>query len=159
MRSRVQYIYLHTASVYLLKGESHEWNQARRSVLCRPVPHRRQWSGWIPSCFGDSEWPRQGYAWSPAWFQVLQVRLHTSCGVPMKMIQDWLGHSDMVTTANIYSHLDASSKIASAVTIWNALTISNEGWATESCKNYFTQQTFSHISIRNKFLAEKRLSQ
>ena len=32
-------------------------------------------------------------------------------GVPMKMIQDWLGHSDMGTTANIYSHLDAVSKI------------------------------------------------
>ena len=26
--------------------------------------------------------------------------------VPMKMIQDWLGHSDMSTTANIYSHID-----------------------------------------------------
>ena len=48
-------------------------------------------------------------------------------GVPMKMIQDRLGHSDMGTSANIYSHLDASSKIASAVTIGNALAISDEG--------------------------------
>ena len=31
-------------------------------------------------------------------------------GVPMKQIQEWLGHSDMSTTANIYSHLDAVSK-------------------------------------------------
>ena len=31
-------------------------------------------------------------------------------GVPMKQIQEWLGHSDMGTTANIYSHLDAVSK-------------------------------------------------
>lgn len=31
-------------------------------------------------------------------------------GVPMKMIQDWLGHSDMGTTANIYSHIDSESK-------------------------------------------------
>ena len=48
-------------------------------------------------------------------------------GVPMKMIQDWLGHSDMGTTANIYSHLDSNSKIASAATIGNALALSNEG--------------------------------
>ena len=47
-------------------------------------------------------------------------------GVPMKMIQDWLGHSDMGTTANIYSHLDAKSKIASAVTIGNALALSDK---------------------------------
>jgi len=32
----------------------------------------------------------------------------------MKMIQDWLGHSDMGTTANIYSHIDAASKLMSA---------------------------------------------
>ena len=31
-------------------------------------------------------------------------------GVPMKQIQEWLGHSDMSTTANIYSHLDAVTK-------------------------------------------------
>ena len=49
-----------------------------------------------------------------------------SNGVPMKMIQDWLGHSDMGTTANIYSHLDAKSKIASAMTIGNALALSDE---------------------------------
>ncbi len=34
--------------------------------------------------------------------------------VPMKMIQDWLGHSDMSTTANIYSHIDYTSKMESA---------------------------------------------
>ena len=47
-------------------------------------------------------------------------------GVPMKMIQEWLGHSDMGTTANIYSHLDAQSKISSAMTIGNALALSGE---------------------------------
>ena len=35
-------------------------------------------------------------------------------GVPLKQIQDWLGHSDFSTTANIYAHLDYSSKISSA---------------------------------------------
>ena len=35
-------------------------------------------------------------------------------GVPMKQIQEWLGHSDFSTTANIYAHLDYSSKITTA---------------------------------------------
>lgn len=32
-------------------------------------------------------------------------------GVSMKLIQEWLGHSDMGTTANIYSHVDSVSKL------------------------------------------------
>ena len=35
-------------------------------------------------------------------------------GVPMKQIQEWLGHSDFSPTANIYAHLDYSSKLSSA---------------------------------------------
>lgn len=35
-------------------------------------------------------------------------------GVPVKHIQEWLGHSDFSTTANIYAHLDYSSKLTSA---------------------------------------------
>ena len=35
-------------------------------------------------------------------------------GVPLKHIQEWLGHSDFTTTANIYAHLDDKSKITSA---------------------------------------------
>ena len=34
--------------------------------------------------------------------------------VPLKQIQEWLGHSDIGTTANIYNHLDYKSKITSA---------------------------------------------
>ena len=41
--------------------------------------------------------------------------------VPMKMIQDWLGHSDMSTTADIYSHIDSTSKLASAEAMEAAL--------------------------------------
>ena len=41
--------------------------------------------------------------------------------VPMKMIQDWPGHSDIQTTSNIYSHLDAQSKLESADVIAAAL--------------------------------------
>ena len=37
-----------------------------------------------------------------------------SSGVSMKQIQEWLGHSDFSTTANIYAHLEYSSKISSA---------------------------------------------
>ena len=49
--------------------------------------------------------------------------LMLSNGVPMKMIQDWLGHSSMSTTANIYSHVDSASKLASAQVIGNVLAI------------------------------------
>ena len=35
-------------------------------------------------------------------------------GVPMKQIQEWLGHSDFSTTANIYAHLDVNAKLTSA---------------------------------------------
>ena len=41
--------------------------------------------------------------------------------VPMKIIQDWLGHSDMSTTANIYSHIASASKLESAAAIGKAL--------------------------------------
>lgn len=42
-------------------------------------------------------------------------------GVPMKQIQEWLGHSDFSTTANIYAHLDYNSKISSAEAMVNGL--------------------------------------
>ena len=37
-----------------------------------------------------------------------------SNGVALKDIQEWLGHSDISTTSNIYTRLDYSSKVASA---------------------------------------------
>ncbi|WP_084673230.1 tyrosine-type recombinase/integrase [Paenibacillus sp. HW567] len=37
-----------------------------------------------------------------------------SKGISIKEVQEWLGHSDYATTANIYSHLEYSSKIVSA---------------------------------------------
>ena len=42
-------------------------------------------------------------------------------GVPMKQIQEWLGHSDFTTTANIYAHLDYNSKLSSAEAMLNGL--------------------------------------
>lgn len=42
-------------------------------------------------------------------------------GVSMKEIQEWLGHSNYSTTANIYSHLEYSSKVSSASTMSGVL--------------------------------------
>ena len=42
-------------------------------------------------------------------------------GVQMKQIQEWLGHSNFSTTANVYSHLDFSAKIDSTEKIEKAL--------------------------------------
>lgn len=57
-------------------------------------------------------------------FGLRKIRFHDtrhSCaslllanGVPMKQIQEWLGHSTFATTADIYAHLDYNSKISSA---------------------------------------------
>lgn len=44
--------------------------------------------------------------------------------VPMKKIQEWLGHSDFSTTANIYAHLDYQSKISSAEAMLTGLGMS-----------------------------------
>lgn len=42
-------------------------------------------------------------------------------GVSMKQIQEWLGHSDFSTTANVYAHLDYNSKLSSADAMVNGL--------------------------------------
>ena len=64
-------------------------------------------------------------------FGLRKIRFHDlrhSCasvllaqGVPMKQIQEWLGHSDMSTTSNIYSHLDAVSKADTGAAMSKAL--------------------------------------
>ena len=41
-------------------------------------------------------------------------------GVALKDIQEWLGHSDIGTTSNIYTHLDYSNKVSSANAIMSA---------------------------------------
>lgn len=48
-------------------------------------------------------------------------------GVPLKHIQEWLGHSDFTTTANIYAHLDYKSKITSAQAMETGLALSEGG--------------------------------
>lgn len=48
-------------------------------------------------------------------------------GVPLKHIQEWLGHSDFTTTANIYAHLDYSSKISSEQAMETGLILPERG--------------------------------
>lgn len=48
-------------------------------------------------------------------------------GVPLKHIQEWLGHSDFTTTANIYAHLDYKSKITSAQAVETGLALPEGG--------------------------------
>ena len=46
-----------------------------------------------------------------------------SYNIPMKAIQEWLGHSNFSTTANIYAHLDINSKLLSVKAISSAFNL------------------------------------
>ena len=46
--------------------------------------------------------------------------------INMKIIQVWLGHSNMSTTADIYSHLDANAKSEAGRAIESVLSINTE---------------------------------
>lgn len=50
-----------------------------------------------------------------------------SNGVPAKDIQAWLGHSNISTTLNIYTHLDFDSKLDSANAILKYFPADSEG--------------------------------
>ncbi len=54
---------------------------------------------------------------------MFKFNVSSANGVPMKQIQEWLGHSDFSTTANIYAHLDYSSKLTSADAMLNGLAL------------------------------------
>jgi len=43
--------------------------------------------------------------------------LLVAAGIPMKMVQEWLGHSVYQTTANLYSHLEQSAKESAAAAL------------------------------------------
>ena len=60
-------------------------------------------------------------------------------GVPLKHIQEWLGHSDFTTTANIYAHLDYSSKITSAQAMETGLDLPESGAFGSRWENDETQ--------------------
>lgn len=70
----------------------------------------------------------------PAIYAGYLIKLDYSCaslllanGVPLKHIQEWLGHSDFTTTANIYAHLDYKSKITSAQAMETGLALPEGG--------------------------------
>ena len=55
-----------------------------------------------------------------------EVKLHGKVhanDITMKEIQEWLGHSNISTTANIYAHVDSESKRESARIIDRVLAI------------------------------------
>lgn len=55
------------------------------------------------------------------------VSLLFANGVSLKQIQEWLDHSDFSTTANIYAHLDYSSKPSSAQAMENRISMPESG--------------------------------
>ena len=57
--------------------------------------------------------------------------LFVANGVPMKGVQEWLGHANYTTTANYYSHLDYSSKIESVEKIAQLLDKPDENSETD----------------------------
>ena len=86
--------------------------------------------------------------------------------VPMKQIQEWLGHSTFQTTADIYAHLDFTSKLSSANAISNALSTQNEQLNHEKVldlssyeqeqQNYDKQRLDYEIEELERQLEEKR---
>jgi len=75
----------------------------------------------------ETAYQRSGIAYIRDFRKIRFHDLRHSCasllsnGIPMKQIQEWLGHSDFSTTANIYSHLEYSSKLISADSISQSL--------------------------------------
>ncbi|MBR7084650.1 MAG: site-specific integrase [Oscillospiraceae bacterium] len=55
--------------------------------------------------------------------------------VPMKAIQEWLGHSNYSITANLYSHLEYNAKVISAETIARVLDGEAEQQGNTSAEN------------------------
>ena len=85
------------------------------------------------------------------------IRLHDlrhSCasdllasGVSMKEIQEWLGHANFSTTADVYSHLDFSAKITAA----NRITAA---YAERTEKTQLQEEDFSVFEKAMKEMSE-----
>lgn len=74
-------------------------------------------------------------------------------GVPMKQIQEWLGHADFGTTANIYSHLDYTTKMNSANTISNVFGFVGEN-KKEQSKEVIEKDDEEKVKDRQELLDE-----
>ena len=90
------------------------WRRDRRGDALPAVGQHRagQKDGFAPPLFHDT--------------QHSCASLLLRSGVQMKEIQEWLGHSDISTTANIYAHLDSRSNQLSAATMEQALPLPGE---------------------------------
>ena len=55
----------------------------------------------------------------------------------MKAIQEWLGHSNFSTTANLYAHLDTNSKKLSASVLENTFKLTDTKKIEESNASTF----------------------
>lgn len=55
------------------------------------------------------------------------IGLMMANGVPLERIRDWVGHSDIRTTANIYGHLEYQSKKKTAKIIEKSLPLKKVG--------------------------------
>ena len=82
-----------------------------------------------------------------------------SNGVQMKQIQEWLGHSNFSTTADVYSHLDFSSKLQSANVISSALSkkrVSKKQDELSEIKEKLLEHGFSSVDELLELLSSKR---
>lgn len=69
-----------------------------------------------------------------------------ACGIPLKQIQEWLGHSDFAITANTYAHLEFNSKLVSA----NAMTWIEKTSLAQPTGNLTEVQPMSSEKVREK---------
>lgn len=136
---------IHKALKYAVKMDLIPYNPADK--VERPKKYNREYDGYVfVDVMGNIFNPRN---LSSNFSKLLELKglrhirfhdLRHSCAslllandVPMKQIQEWLGHSDISTTANIYSHLDYKSKLTSANVMDNVLTLPETeavGWQT-----------------------------
>ena len=80
-----------------------------------------------------------------------------SQNIPMKQIQEWLGHSNYATTANIYSHLDFKTKLNSANSIARVYSFVNKKYNISEQKvlnmeNLTEEEILAKIKIYQRML-------
>ena len=79
-------------------------------------------------------------------------------GVPLKQIQEWLGHSDFSTTANIYAHLDYRSKISSAQAMEQGMLLPRSDDFGSRWENVTEQGKITEPDLNPRTLADQTIS-
>ena len=77
----------------------------------------------------------------------------------MKNIQEWLGHSNFSTTADVYSHLDYTTKYESANAINQALTQNKEEKQVDEENKQKTKQELENEISRLQELIKRQEEQ